>query len=470
MVLRLHVALAFPLLALAAPLAAAEGDDASIQKQFEAMQERLESVEADRERMRQQIDELRAATDDGWVTEKRAEEIRSIVADVMADADTRSSTLQNGLMAGWSDHFFLASPDGRFKLEIDGQMQFRYVLNYREEQQDNYRAGFENTRSKLTLRGHVFRPELTYLFRMDATRNEPGLVEGLFFVRDMWMQYQFTNTTSLRFGQFKLPYNREELVSSAYQLTVERSEINENMNVGRSQGIMLTYADETNRFDFAYSDGGVDSIGGFGNVVGTNPVNTPWSDRDTEWAFTTRYEKLIAGNWQQFQDLTSPPGDEFGMLVGIAGHFQDGEFDGDFSPRRNETFWANATIDISVEYGGANLFGAFMYSHADNGSFGDINVYGAVLQGGIYLNPKTEFFARWQYGWWDFDNLQSSALNLLTVGWNYYFDGHDFKWTTDLGWSFDRIDQTWDSDIAGSRAQTDGNLQVIFRTQLQLLF
>ena len=91
------------------------------------------------------------------MTEQRAAQIRELVYDVLADADTRASLLSNGLQAGWNDQlgFFLSDSNGRFLLRIMGLMQLRYVYSYRYNP-DNGRGGFENTRTKLTFRGYVY--------------------------------------------------------------------------------------------------------------------------------------------------------------------------------------------------------------------------------------------------------------------------------------------------------------------------
>jgi hypothetical protein len=404
------------------------------------------------------------------MTEQRAEEIRQVVVDVLEDADSRAS-MQDGLMAGWSDHFFLASPDGRFKLQFDGHMQFRWIMNYQDNPADRYRHGFEMTRAKLTLSGHVFNPDLTWLIRTDATRNEPGLVEGLFFLRDAWFRYQFNNDWAIRFGQFKVPFNREELVSSAYQLAVERSLINESMNLGRTQGVELSYARDFSKLMFAVSEGGADSLGGFGTIIDTNPVNTPALNENVEWAFSLRYEHLFAGEWRQFTDFTSPPGEETALMLGVAFHAQEDEFGTGFGSGRNETRWTAATADLSAEWGGANAFGSFTWSYADTPNFGQITVWGIMLHGGWYITPRVEVFTRWEYGWWDIDTVNFPDLNLSTFGVNYYIDGHDLKWTTDLGWGWGRVGNNWDADIAGYRPDIiEDEPQVVFRTQFQLLF
>ena len=42
---------------------------------------------------------------------------------------TRASLQDSGMTAGWNDGFFLASPDGRFRMEVGGLVQFRYQLS-----------------------------------------------------------------------------------------------------------------------------------------------------------------------------------------------------------------------------------------------------------------------------------------------------------------------------------------------------
>ncbi|MHC4130325.1 MAG: hypothetical protein ACYSUA_19635, partial [Planctomycetota bacterium] len=102
------------LLAVSAAFADGDAADSPDGPSLEDLLERIEQLEQDKARMADEIDELRTEVEDDWLTEQRADEIRNLVSDVLADADTRSSLLQDGMTAGWDEHFFLASPDGRF--------------------------------------------------------------------------------------------------------------------------------------------------------------------------------------------------------------------------------------------------------------------------------------------------------------------------------------------------------------------
>lgn len=471
---------------LAAPCVV-HADDTDVEKRLEAMQQEIERLRDDNSSMKNEIERLHSQVGPDWMTQARADEIRGLVADVLADADTRASLLQGGQTAGWNEHFFLASPDGRFKLQLEGQMQIRFVLNWKDGPGDGTVYGFENTRTKLTFRGHVFSPDTTYLIRGNFSREQIALSAatggpaispggatdhgGIFQLQDAWIQQQINQELSVRVGQFKLPFTREELVSSQYQLLVERSLVNISQNLGRSQGVQLDYYTDLWSLSLAVSDAAHDQIGGFGTIAQTVPENTPALTRLAEFAITGRGQWLVAGTWEQFEDFTSPPDEQFGLMLGAAGHWQKNQF-GVVSGTRDEEYWYAVTGDVSIEWGGINAFASFTWDYVDNAGIGIVEVYGAVVQAGIYVTPKLELVGRFEYGRLTLDaNANFSNLYLATIGANYYIDGHDLKLSADVGFAISHIENTWDADIAGWVADTPGHEpQVVVRTQLQLLF
>ena len=130
--------------------------------------------------------------------------------------------------------------------------------------------------------------------------------------------------------------------------------------------------------------------------------------------------------------------------------------------------------DVSVEWGGANTFFSFTYDRVNNGitaSGNPVDVYGFVLQGGVYFTPKFEAYARVEYGIFDLSGTDFDDLAVLTLGGNYYFEGHDAKLTADIGFGINRVELPWGSDIAGWRFDGEGqNPQVVIRSQFQLRF
>ncbi len=441
------------------------------------MQEEIEKLRNDNSSMKTQIDDLRAKSDADWLTEARADQIRQLVQETLDDADSRTSLLNDGIMAGWNEHFFLADAFGRFLLQIEGLMQIRFLYNYRGAiggVPDRHRSGFENTRTQLTFHGFVYSQDLEYLVRADFAR-----AGGAATLLDAWVRYHLDNNWNVRVGQFKLPFTREELVSQSEQLAAESSEVNEGLGVGRSQGAELNYHDSANAFSIAASDGMSARGPALGGLMGGPRTNTVALTGDVEWAVTTRYERLLAGTWDQFGDFTSPVDEEFGMLLGLAFHAQQNESPGVPFIGLNEARSVGVTADFSVEWGGANAFVVATYHYLDTPTAQIFDVLGIVAQAGVYVAPKWEVFARAE--WAQIENRSGGGFNgpdfgMGTIGFNYYIEGHDVKWTTDMGFIFTPVSPTWvvsnaDGDITGVRSLNKAGIpELVFRTQLQLQF
>jgi len=180
--------------------------------------QRITELETRVERLRRQ--------GEAWLTERRAEQIRDLVQDVLADADTRTNLLTDGLIAGYDDGFFIGSSDGRFRIAFHGQVQTRYVYNEQDDANgnstDSNRFGVEMRRTKVWVQGHVFDPTWTYKVKGNFdVENDNGTYES----QEIFVQKAFDGLT-IRVGQFKAPLLKEQMVSSMHQLAVDRSLIN----------------------------------------------------------------------------------------------------------------------------------------------------------------------------------------------------------------------------------------------------
>jgi len=410
---------------------------------------RIDALEA-------RIAQLQQTSGDAWLTEARAGEIRSLVTDVLADAETRTSLLQGGATAGWDDGFFLSSPDGNFTLKILGQLQFRYVYSGQDNgPDDDNRGGFENARTKLRFTGNVVDPSWIYMIEGNFDRDG-----GAFGLEDAYIGKVLGDSGwTFLAGQFKVPMLREELVYSAYQQAVERTLVNEEFTAGRTQGVAIDYRNDMFHVVGGFTDGHP-ATGGF---------NMPALAADTEYSLTARAEALLNGTWDQFNDLPSFKGDSFGFLVGGALHYQEGEF-GTAADELEVFQW---TVDGSLEFGGANIFGYFVGRHLESTTV-DLDQFGAVLQGGVFVTEDWEVFGR--YEWGDLDIGED--LNLVTIGATKYFSGHQLKWTTDVGYGLDEVSSMWGGGFIGGGADPTGwrtdaadeDGQIVIRSQLQLLF
>lgn len=400
------------------------------------------------------------ADQNAW-SSQNADEVRALVAEMMNDAQTRSSLLQSGATSGYDGKFFLGSADGNFRLNVGGQIQFRYLANFRDdnfaddpatdrdESDDDNTLGFQTRRTKLWFEGHIFDPNLYY--KVNGAFSRSG---GEFELEDAYVGYKFENGLDLRWGQFKSPFLREELVSSTKQLAADRSNVNEFFNQDRSQGIQVAWAGEQFRAMGMFSDG-------------FNSANTDFNADPADFALTGRVEFLAMGDWKQFDDFTSWRGSSNALMIGGAIHW---ETDSEEVNNSADDFFAY-TLDASWESDGWNLYGAFVGSSVDTDTgAGDTDPFGFIVQGGVFVAEDWELFARYDYT--DGDNLDD--FSEFTFGVNYYIHKHAAKFTADVVWA---LDETATANGTAAVTSTGTGIlasgeqdQFVIRAQFQLVF
>jgi hypothetical protein len=411
------------------------------------------------------------AKDGDQLTEQRAAEVRAIVEDALADADTRASMLNQGMTAGYDDGFVISSTDGNWLLRTNFLMQQRFQFGYAEANAAGTDGvwGFENTRSTFTLSGNVVSPEWFYKIEINVGSNLGGSLFGEPSINpangvppdvrvgtlDAYAGYDFGNGFRIYAGQFKSPFLREEMIDSQYQLAVERSLLNYIFTAGRTDGIMVEYTTDNWRAMGSYNDGM--RAHGFSGLL-TSP-------QSTRAAFSGRFEYLVMGTWDQMRDFSSLPGEETGVLVGGA---LLGQRSQDQVAGVADTAYYGATVDAQAEFGGANLYGALIVERVDNGgNTPDQDAWGFLLQGGYMFMETWEGFGRFEYI--EPDSAATTEASIVTAGVTKYFEGHNAKWTTDVGFALDEIAAT--AGVTGWRLDTPGSDgQFVVRTQLQIAF
>ena len=478
--------------------AASLGDGPTLQddeaSQIQALRQEVAQLRADNaqiEMLRHEVAQLKNDQSQDWLTDQREQEIKSLVQEVLADAQGRASLMAEGLTAGHSgSHFFLTSLDESFRMEIDGRIQVRYLMNFRDNaadgtganSADDFESGFEIRRAKLGFEGYIASPRLGYELQLKVDR-ENNIIEA----DKIFIFYQLTDDLMIWAGEDKAPFMREELVSSKRQLAVERSVFNEQFTVDKVQGIgFVADLSQMIRVQGMVHDG-------FGSGKGdtdifitqTDDFNGTGDDRETsqryfedgsDVAFTTRVEILLSGNWRQFKDFSSWSSDEFAVMLGGAMHYEIGET-GDAFLNNNFFAW---TIDGSVELNGLNFFAAMAGQHSDlddAATVGGFDRIGFMVQGGYnfpFGEHRVEPFARFE--WIDFDGTNGTNgpgrddnLSLITLGANYYLNRHDAKFTVDVVIALDNVrDRHTGLGLLRDAEGEEG--QVVVRSQFQLLF
>lgn len=404
------------------------------------------------------------------------DEVRATVAQMLNDAETRSSLLAGG-DAGHDGRFFIAG-DG-FRLNIGGLLQFRYDLNFRDENNvgpagDDFTHGFQTRRTKVDFNGELNKD---WFFRVRLTNSSSNSV-GFDYA---YAGYKFANGWKATWGQFKLPLLREELVSDSKQLAAERSLVNGLFTQGYSQGFELAYEAETWRGFFAFSDG-LNSINtDFNARQNSNPGPSTFGNvlqvaGQGDYAFTGRVEFMLSGNWKQFEDFTSAKGSDFGFMVGGAVHWQQSDNSGVASDNDLQTL--RYTIDASLEGDSWNLFAAFIGDHSKSRAAGvdspDFDDFGVVVQGGWRFAENTEVFGRYEGLFLDSDLVASGKknFNFITAGINQYYAGHAAKATADFVYSLQdtsNLSTVLPNTGVGLLGQAKSG-EVVVRLQFQVMF
>ena len=210
------------------------------------LQERLANAEA-------RIAELSADKSSNWLNDTRADEIRGLVHDVLADADSRASMLGNG------------SP---VTVNVHGFTQFRLTYNHNATVGVDNTHGFSLPRTRLIVSGEVY----DWDYVISGQWNDGNA----FNLTDAYVE-----KSGFRFGQFKSPFLKETLVAQTDTLASERSVVSNQFGQGRSQGIQYGWGFANNlSFTGAYTDG-------FNTANGAGVVNgyavTGRVDYDGDW-------------------------------------------------------------------------------------------------------------------------------------------------------------------------------------------
>lgn len=423
------------------------------------------------------------------------DEVRSMVSEMLSDAETRSSLLQGGGMAGYDKGFMIGSADGNWKLKFNGLIQFRYIADFRDSATaiapsagapavaDDLTNGFQLRKTRIVLSGNAINPNLTYKIAFE-NNNTSG---SGWTANDVYFGYKLDGGWAVRAGQYKSGFMKEELMSEAVTIPMERGMVNTVYNQGRSQGVGITYENETARCSFDFTDGFNTADTDYNSATQTVPGTTQPNNAENEFAAAARGEWKWAGSWDALADFTSKPGDAQAGALGGAMYWQHGT---EPMASGNTNVWG-ATLDVQWEGNGWSVFAAGVYQNQRQGAGTNIaNNYGFNVQGAFRWNETSEVFARWDDIIMDKDGVgfvatNASNCNFLTFGYNHYFAGNNAKLTLDCIYSCsDTANLGTDTSLTnagrigfngdgptqqGLLGQTDGG-EFALRAQFQLAF
>ena len=338
-------------------------------------------------------EQLRARADRMELAEERAAYTKQLVNDVLADAEHRASFLGDG-----------KSP---ITVNVHGFAQTRF--SYQSGGSVEATHGFNIPRARLIVSGDIY----DFEYKVSGEWSDGGT----FDLKDAWGSTDIAGL-NFKFGQFKSPFMKSELVSAADTLGVDRSIVTYTFGQGRSQGVQLGKEFGDLRFRAAYTDG-------FNSANGAGVQNGYALTGRVDWDVTDWWSVGGAISWNDL-DVTD--------------------------------YWTY-TFDTGVEFGGFGLDASYVGRNQDAG-----DDWAAQVQASYYVSDKLQPYVQYEYG----ELPAEEALSVVTFGANYYFNDH-VKWTTDFGYSLNGIASGWDTGLTGWNASADsGEYQI--RTQITVQF
>jgi hypothetical protein len=422
----------------------------------------LEQMRAEMAQMRAEMAQLKADQSGDWMNDSRRAEIEGMIADVFADANNRATLLQEGALAGIDEKgkIFLQSADGDFSANFNGQIQFRYIWNNQDQRADESISGFQVRRTKFGVKGKVG-DGWSYEIKLATDRDGAEVT-----MEDAYIGYKISDKLSMKAGVKKLPFARQELISSSRQVAVDRGLATEFFTLGRSDMVEFTHkTTDTIKLTGALSDGAN------GNYTDYN------ADASNDFAVTGRLDWMAIGDdWgaakQEFGGV-----DEDALFIGAAAHYEVADATGGTVDPNSGFAW---TVDALYKTGALGLSAAIFGNHTEENVAADTDQYGFYAQASYDLGNDWDIFGRWEYID-DDDNAGAGTeeLQAFTVGVNHHFSSK-VKFTGDIVYVYAGDNPAADGNTSTDGEDSDGlglgggftddEDTIALRLQLQLLF
>jgi hypothetical protein len=411
------------------------------QQQIEELRKKIEELEVQKQADQKTLEEL--------ATKKEEE-----------DKDAWWKKVEIGYKKP-GDGFTIKSKDGLFSLRMRLGTQFQFSIN--DTDGEDTATNFNTRRFRLIWDGNAFTPWLLYYIQASADQN------GSFILRDAYFDFAYNTKFVPRPGQYKVPFNREELTSGSELQLVERSIVNGEFAFDRDRGVSI-YGVLGNFI--TYGAGVFNGDGTNGSSVDSNLL---YAGRImlTPCCGELKYANSSFPAGGDYKIVPNFGGDKPLFAIGVSAAGIPGlnieqkqptnaivnRF-GDIGATEGDVFLL--TADANFKYSRFSIEGEFDYRDIspDESGFANVNDYGVRVQSGIFLIPDfIEIAGRYAQIWYDTDVEGLDTSYQLTPGVNFYLS-KSHKYKIQLDYSFIRNEFTDSDDI-------DEN---IFRAQLQAYF
>ncbi len=380
-----------------------------------------------------------------------------------------ASTWADKFETGWKKGLFFQSKDKKFSMKTRIRMQPRYEYTANDNKADD--STFRMRRLKFSWEGNAFSKNLSYKVQIVPTASKSED-----FLEDAALTYKVADEFKFNFGQFKVPYNRQQITSSGRQQFPDRSLASDEfrfstidrattttctfpgggtvagVGIACGSGATASTSDKDTARKFHYDLGAMFQGELFNkkleyNLAFTNGSGLNRTNANKDLLYTGRLVWNVLGQYG-YSESDVEGSEHPALMIGASGGYNVQDV--------TKTKILQAGGELGFKYKGASLQAEYFLRHNNpTGTAKSTKDHGYYAQAGYFVIPNhLEIAARAsQY-------LKAGASNNkseYTGAVNYYFFGHDLKLQGDYSYL--------------PRQESSGNLaDHRFRLQLQAWF
>lgn len=311
--------------------------------------------------------------------------------------------------------FEFATDDDKYSFAIGSRLQFRYTFDDfdKDSQKDDF-SSLQVKRGKIFVHGNAFTKNLTYKIQVNVAGSSVTL-------EDFYTDYKVFEDMKIRGGQYKVPFNRQELTSSGSQQFVDRAITNEAFNLGRDQGVMM--------HSFLLNGYTEYAIGVFNGNGRNKPAN-----ENNGHLYAGRFAFYPLGKFDMYSESDIDYNSSIKAGISVAGAYNTRVPFEVVEENKKETLIkdvTNITADGIIKWQGLSLAGDYFLMTTDIREGEKITSAGVNLQAGAFIIPQhleiAGRFARVDHN----TEINDDTEQEIAGGINYFINKHNLKLQAD---------------------------------------
>jgi hypothetical protein len=347
----------------------------------------------------------------GAVNGQTLDQTRGYAAELLADAEQRTSLLGAPVSAWSGQNFQIGNQDGTFLMNISAYNQTRLNVNISDDSptSDGFESGFNQPRTRLIFDGNVVNPDTFYRIEIGFD-NDTSANSGTGMLLDAYFGHRYASGLTVSLGQRKVNILRSFTQASNREQLIEGTTTGSVFATGRNQGIFVDYEGEQGnwRYSGAFTDG-----------AGTQNTDFTANPPEGDWAVSNRFDFAVDGDLGAFDDSVRLfPGGDGATILGANLHIQESAN----APGVQRTYLIQYGGDIIFQSpDGWNIFAEFVGRYTDTEGAPSFNDFGIAVQGGFFVNDQTEIAGAWDVVIPDDDRGATvDPFNTLQANVNYW--------------------------------------------------